>query len=60
MCASQWVLIMPKGAMKVKTGSSGRSCWDSPVPKRGKHQRPVPSGLRWGGVGAYTLGPERW
>lgn len=59
MRASRWVLDRPGGAMKVKAtpavavlGLAGL------VPA--KHQRPVPEGLLRGGVGAHTLGPERW
>lgn len=60
MCASQWVLIRPRGAMKAKAGlDAGRVEIPSPT-SGGRTNDPSCPIHRLGGVRAYTLGPERW
>lgn len=58
MCASQWVLNRPRGAMKAKAGIQSAEL-GSPA-RRGRTNDPSHPARRSGGVRAYTLGPERW
>lgn len=48
MCASQWVLNRPRGAMKAKVGPR-RPRWDPP-PRGGRTNDPSRPARRWGGV----------
>ena len=59
MCASQWVLNKPRGAMKAKSGPTPDESGSRAL-GCGRTDDPSYAACRLGGVRAYTLGPERW